>query len=252
MKKLCLLIITICSFICSLLSQKIKVNDNIAYVNDSAFCKTKGGNLANELSFLSLDNNELIFIPASESIEFFEIVFLPSGQKAKLAVTKIGASSRNSLLKLFYNNKVIVGNAISQQGKNSFLAKYAVSEDDESNTTNSGNGTNSLTLVERNTDGEIEIKGKTIMQDGKTIGTITTTDYIDKGAILMDKYVIKLPNKSSVAEIKLQHFAAQKNSFVTFKDNKSHSLSTKAGGITTQEDTILQDAVKYLVGLKYL
>ena len=249
MKTLVLLTITFISL--NIAAQKVKVKDNIAYINDSAFCKIVGkATLLNpEYTIAAVNGEELIYVNENPGKDYVSLVFLNNNAKAKLAANKTGMFHKNIFIKMLFANAVIVGNEINEKGKNKLLAKYEAEEEDEKITTTQPNQN---TLVERNTEAMVMIFGRTIKQDGETIGTVAIKNYADDNANLMRKYSFTLLNNKVIAELKVDEFNADKYSFITTSDNKTHSLTIKSGSFVVQENNVLVSAATYLVGLKYL
>lgn len=232
-------------------AQKVKIKDNVFFVDDSSYCKLVGKKsiINPEYSIAAMNDTELIYMNENPDKDYAEITFLSTGKKAKLPTEKTGMFNKNIFVKLLFNNAVIVNNEISETGKNKFLAKYAGNTDNDNNAVTT---TNQYILIDRNTEEEITIIGKKVMQDGILIGIIDIKNYTDDNSNFMQKYSFVLPNKLTVAEIKVDEFNAEENSFITLKDNKTHYLNTKKGSWIIQEDDALMRAVKYLVKLKYL
>jgi hypothetical protein len=233
-------------------AQKVNIKDNVAYVDDSSFCKIIGKQtLVNpEYSIAALDGTELIYVNENPDKDYVTLTFLATNKKAKLPTEKTGMFNKKIFIKMLFKNNVIVGNEINEIGKNKFLAKYASEEDETVTTANTSD--NKITLVDRDTEAEITVEGTKIMQDGKTIGMLVLKNYSDDNANMMRKYSFVLPNKTNIAEININEFYAEKNTFITIKDNKIHNLKTSNGSFNTQEDDVLLNAVKYLVKFKYL
>ena len=229
-------------------AQKVKIKDNVFIIDDSSYCKLVGKKsvINPDYSIAAMNGTELIYMNENPDKDYAEITFLTTGKKAKLPTEKTGMFNKNIFVKLLFNNGVIINNEISEAGKNKFLAKYADDIVDENMVTLT---TNQYNLINRNTEEEITIIGKRVMQDGIVVGMIEIKNYTDDNANFMQKYSFVLPTNLIVAEIKVDEFNAEKNSFITLKDNKIHYLKTNKGSWMTQEDEALLFAVKYLVKL---
>jgi hypothetical protein len=246
-----LLTITTVLFSTLIFAQKINIKTDIVYVDDSAYCKliNQKSTDAKEYIIATVNDTQIIYVREGIDDDYVTLTFLATNKKAKLLYSKTGAFNKKIFLKMLFKHKLIEGNGINEINKNIILAKYADEELIENPTIIPDNG---MALVIRDTEAEITIIGKIIKQDGKTIGTLVYKNYMDDDANSIVKYVFALPNKTNVAELKVNEFYAEKNTFITIKDNKSHRLKVEAGIFHSQEDVVLLEAVKYLVRLKYM
>lgn len=236
-------------------AQKIKIKDGIAYAGDSAYCKVHGNKgiaaaAHAEFTISNMQDEELMLVYDVPNEPYYEISFFKTGEKVKLDALKVGNNTKGNFIKLLYKSKVIINNDIDAGGKKNFLLRYAsdpemVNRDIE----NAGSGSE---IVQRDNTAEIIIANGTIRQDGKIVGSIKSQEYTNDNAVMMRRYKIYLPDNTQVAELSVEEFSAEKNKLLTIKDNRMTTVAGVIGSVVIKEEELLEKAVNYLVGRKYL
>ena len=248
------------------LSQNIKVKKGEVYIDKDLYClyeETSSTILfSKNITIKNLDNEELFFVRremvriSEEVIRLYSVVINLQTME-EFEIEEPMSNTLKFVVKNFYSNKVIVDNAINEQGLARFKMKFAGNfkaqyESEAARLSrqmpdvviiNEGN-TEDYVLTERNRNALIFVSNGTIKQGNVEIGTYTMTSDMSDGVII-NEYRIYDANNRFVAMVEKEKFGKEL-SYVTMKDNKKRIIREEISFDFDVVKAVVKELVEYM------
>ena len=230
-------------------AQKVKYERklNTIFVDEKPYAKLYqvGGILAADYSLKTLQDKEVIFFKYDSDKNFYEVIFMETGEKAYW--NDIGAGGK-AVAKHVVQNQFIKDDVLNEEAKKRYITLYgtepapnvvrrAVNNNSQDN--DSANGA----LVERNKNGHVSASFNTIRQSGKEIGTYTKGDNFSAGTIT---YTVKLMDGTTIAEAVGKGISPEVFEVTTYPNRSKSTVKVKFS------TSPMDDIAKYLVDSGYL
>jgi hypothetical protein len=245
-----LLVLTLSAL--TLHAQNISLKGDVITVDKKPYAKLKksGSMLQRDYTLTTLDDKDIMLaksvfvsLPSNERFVYYSLTFRPGGEVAEMDSPGLSVSQR--LIEAIVQQGVMRDGQPDPEGiarfvkayPTKFSEKYAKDKADQLNAPPL-----SYQVVERSRRAPFSISGSRIIQDGKAIGTISTTkpdgDVIDQ---------IQLPDGTVIAVVKIAEWSGSSGTMsykILAKRNNVYHDRTANGGVVACR----QDAVQWLIG----